>query len=142
MKIETVRAGDWIEAKSTLAPAIKKGKVFKVIFVDTDGTILIELEEGPYQTWWVDPSDFCKGKPKKVLTGSELCEVMIKSGSKIIMCAVSDASEQQAMQLKILQIVDGRAADGQFTTDSGESWEYVVPLNNNSEPLTSSDVGL
>lgn len=76
------------------------------------------------------------------LTGSELCKAMLARGDKHVMCLVSDSSEHVAIQNEILGIVTGTNSKDLFTTSSINAWMYVVPINNQGEPLTASEAGL
>ena len=76
------------------------------------------------------------------LTGSELCKAMLERGDVYVMCLISDSSEQVALRNEILGIVTGTNSKDLFTTTSINAWIHVVPINNQGEPLTSSDVGL
>lgn len=142
MKIKNIEVGDWIEAKKSVFSPIQEGHSYEVVKIDKDEAVLVKLIDCSFDIWWVDPVDFRKPKVKEELTGNALCKAMLKSDSKVIMCAVSDISERIALQNELVEVVNGKDTNGNFTTIDGESWRYVVPLNNKGEPLTSSDVGL
>ena len=70
------------------------------------------------------------------LTGSELCKAMLARGDTRIMCRVYDTD----LQHEITHVIRAYS-DGKFHTKANR-WTYAVPINNQGEPLTSSDVGL
>ena len=70
------------------------------------------------------------------LTGSELCKAMLSRGDTRIMCLVTDEGSRDDIT-HVIRVYE----DGRFHTKAN-SWKYAVPINNQGEPLTSSDVGL
>jgi len=70
------------------------------------------------------------------LTGSELCKAMLARGDTRIMCIVSDEGTRQDLTHVIRAY-----SDGKFHTKANR-WSYAVPINNQGEPLTASEVGL
>ena len=70
------------------------------------------------------------------LTGSELCKAMLARGDTRIMCKVYDSDQQDDITHVIRAYSEGR-----FHTKANR-WVYAIPINNQGEPLTSSDVGL
>lgn len=73
------------------------------------------------------------------LTGSELCKAMLARGDKYVLCHLSQTSEKSAKD--VLGIAIGHDHSG-FRVQRHNSWQYAVPINNQGEPLTSSEVGL
>lgn len=85
-------------------------------------------------------------REKKELTGSELCKAMLARGDKYVMCGVSDVDDSDAANHEdddflAEAVTDFDNKDGLFGTDSMR-WIYAVPINNQGEPLTASEVGL
>ena len=70
------------------------------------------------------------------LTGSELCKAMLARGDTRIMCRVYDIDRQHDITHVIRAYRDGK-----FHTKANR-WTFAIPINNQGEPLTSSDVGL
>ncbi len=75
----------------------------------------------------------------KELTGSELCRAMLARGDKYVLCHLSQTSEKSAKD--VLGIAIGHDRSG-FRVQRHNSWQYAVPINNQGEPLTASEVGL
>ena len=73
------------------------------------------------------------------LTGSELCRAMLARGDKYVMCKTSGTGEAEAMESKYLDVI--QKCDWEFFYTPYKK-RYAVPVNNQGEPLTSSDVGL
>lgn len=72
----------------------------------------------------------------KELTGSELCKAMLARGDTRIMCLVTDDGSRDDIT-HVIRVYE----DGRFHTKAN-SWKYAVPINNQGDPLTSSDVSL
>lgn len=80
------------------------------------------------------------------LTGSDLARAMLARGDKFILCGVSDIDDSDAENHEdddfLAEVVtDFDDKDGLFGTASMR-WIYAVPINNQGEPLTASEVGL
>lgn len=78
------------------------------------------------------------------LTGSELCRAMLARGDKFVMCAVSMADDETALSAETVtlnRIVISLDKEWLYT-DTGTRWHYAIPINNQGEPLTASEVGL
>lgn len=80
------------------------------------------------------------------LTGSELCKAMLARGDKFILCGVSDGDDSDAANHEdddflAEAVIDFDDTDGLFGTTSMR-WNHAVPINNQGEPLTASEVGL
>ncbi|WP_372844767.1 hypothetical protein [Psychrobacter sp.] len=89
-----------------------------------------------------EPSDIDKAE----LKGSDLARAMLERGDKFVMCGVSDGDDNDAANLEdedflAEAVTDFDDADGLFVATSMR-WLYAVPINNQGEPLTQSDVGL
>lgn len=77
------------------------------------------------------------------LTGSDLARAMLKRGDKIVTCAVSDTSDDNALNRKLYDAITLYRDDCTSPFESsGDIYEFAVPVNSQGEPLTSSDVGL
>lgn len=83
--------------------------------------------------------------PPKLLTGSDLCFEKLRNGKKLVMCVVSDLSDERA--IKRLQdgdtfirvIKDCDPAQYHFIDTQGIIHGFAVPLNDvTGEPLTES----
>ena len=72
----------------------------------------------------------------KELTGSDLARAMLERGDKFVMCLVFDDTRN----LDVTYVIRGYH-DGYFHTKRN-SWENAIPINNQGEPLTASEVGL
>lgn len=70
------------------------------------------------------------------LTGSDLARAMLARGDTRIMCKVYDIDRQH----DITHVIRAYS-DGKFHTKANR-WTYAVPINNQGEPLTASEVGL
>ncbi|WP_296193743.1 MULTISPECIES: hypothetical protein [unclassified Psychrobacter] len=78
----------------------------------------------------------------KELTGSELCRAMLKN-QVYVPCFVSDVSEAHAIERKQTAMIDKVYSGLPFIFRSGyNGWTYVVPINNQGEPLTAAEAGL
>ena len=74
------------------------------------------------------------------LTGSELCKAMINKNDWVL-AYVSDENDATAEFHQRPAIVTGATIDGRFKC--GEiTWRFAIPINNQGEPLTASEVGL
>ena len=73
------------------------------------------------------------------LTGSELCRAMLARGDKYISGFGHHYSDALALQSKFADTVSEHT---QCFQSSQNVWDYFVPINNQGEPLTASDVGL
>ncbi|MGE6329830.1 hypothetical protein ACQKCW_04425 [Psychrobacter pacificensis] len=76
------------------------------------------------------------------LVGSKLTRSMLKNGHQEIWCAVSDVSDEDAMEDQVGNdftacIVDFR--DGQFYCTADNGWFHAVPIE--VRALTQSEVG-
>lgn len=82
------------------------------------------------------------GLKKIELTGSDLCHAMLRRGDSWVLIKPSDHSDVDAMSNnEYPKIVTGFDGDG-FYCAGGRGVEFGVPINNQGEPLTQSDVGL
>ena len=71
------------------------------------------------------------------LTGSELCKAMINRGDKIVLCIVRDYEHEDDTYYDAITHCSGK-----FFESSQNSWNHAIPINNQGEPLTASEVGL
>lgn len=79
------------------------------------------------------------------LTGSDyfysnITSALLDSGSKLVVCFVSDVSETNALSNKRIEVI--ASLDTSFNDSDGYGWQYAIPINNQGEPLTASEVGL
>lgn len=76
------------------------------------------------------------------LTGSDLCKAMLARGDKYVMCQCWDSSYADIDQ--VVDVITGFecTAYKKLFAGSRNNWEYAVPINNQGEPLTASEVGL
>ena len=70
------------------------------------------------------------------LTGSELCKAMLARGDTRIMCKVYDNGNRNDLTHVIRSY-----SDDKFHTKANR-WSHAIPINNQGEPLTASEVGL
>ena len=76
------------------------------------------------------------------LTGSDLARAMLARGDYHVMCAVSDISESDAILSCNSAVITSGEIRGAFTNSFDGLHEHAVPINNQGEPLTASEVGL
>lgn len=74
------------------------------------------------------------------LTGSELCRAMLARGDKYVVCFMSYSNDATAEFHENARIVVAHDDKGFYVHD--EYYQYAVPINNQGEPLTASEVGL
>ena len=114
------------------------------INVSNNGFILLigesELSDDNYDTsnW---QNSLIERSTAKELTGSELCKTMLERGDNWVVCRIADTSDEDALN-------NGRPIlvtkfDGDFYhKEADQYWKYAVPINNQGEPMTASEVGL
>lgn len=78
------------------------------------------------------------------LTGSEYfhsntTSALLESGSKLVVCFVSDISELKALSNKRIEVIT--SLDTNFNDSDGYGWQYAVPINNQGEPLSAAEAG-
>ena len=76
----------------------------------------------------------------KELTGSELCKAMLARGDKYVVCFMSYSNDATAEFHENARIVVAHDDKGFYVHD--EYYQHAVPINNQGEPLTASEVGL
>ena len=81
----------------------------------------------------------------QLVVGSDLTRAMLERGDKQVWCAVSNESEQDAMNT--IKNVDSNfimhivvSEDGYFLCKEEGTWTYAVPIK--KIPLTQNEVGL
>ena len=82
-------------------------------------------------------------RERKELTGSDLTEQIMKN-QKYQAAFVSDESEQDALNSQRTALIDNvymSDRDYRFRAELN-GYRYAVPINNQGEPLTASEVGL
>ena len=80
------------------------------------------------------------GLNKSELTGSDLCRKMLERGDRYVLCFMSYSNDATAEFHERAEIVLSHDDKGFYVHD--EYWQYAVPINNQGEPLTASEVGL
>ena len=78
-------------------------------------------------------------RESKELTGSDLCRAMLERGDKYISGFGHHHSDAAALDNKFADTVSKYT---QCFQSSQNAWDYFVPINNQGEPLTASEVGL
>ena len=78
-------------------------------------------------------------REKKELTGSDLARAMLARGDKYVMCKTSGTGEAEAMEAEYPDVI--QKYDWEFFYTPYKK-RYAVPINNQGEPLTASEVGL
>ena len=85
-------------------------------------------------------------REKKELTGSDLARAMLARGDKFILCGVSDVDDSDAANHESIDFLAEAATDfdckDELFGTASMRWRYAVPINNQGEPLTASEVGL
>lgn len=104
------------------------------IWVATGGSIMPMLKGYDASNWQNSLIE------RKELTGSDLCRAMLERGDKFVMCFVSGMSDARADSIP-KAITSFNLLTGQFRANH-DRWQYAVPINNQGEPLTQSEVGL
>lgn len=64
----------------------------------------------------------------------------LENGQELVMCFVSNVSESDAMQERHVEVIT--SVDTEFNDADGYGWRYVIPINNQGEPLTAAEAGL
>ena len=79
-------------------------------------------------------------QPPKPLTGSDLCFEKLRNGKKLVMCAVSDLSDEKAIKRNCIRVIkDCGPAPYHFVDVHGIRHGFAVPLNDETgEPLTQA----
>ena len=79
-------------------------------------------------------------QPLKELKGSDLCFKKLKSGKKLVICAVSNLSDEKAIERNFIRVIkDCDPAPYHFIDTHGIRHGFAVPLNDETgEPLTES----
>ena len=78
-------------------------------------------------------------REKKGLTGSDLARAMLARGDKYVSGFGHHQSDRLALESKFADTVSKHT---QCFQSSQNAWDYFVPINNQGEPLTASEVGL
>lgn len=78
---------------------------------------------------------------KAELTGSDLCRAMLARGDKFVLCKGSEISDIDAIKTDWACVATHATDDGGFDA-SDFLFEFLVPINNQGEPLTAKEVGL
>lgn len=73
------------------------------------------------------------------LTGSDLARAMLTRGDKYVSGFGHHHSDRLALESKFADTVSKHT---QCFQSSQNAWDYFVPINNQGEPLTASEVGL
>lgn len=109
------------------------------IWVATAGSTMLMLK-GYDTTNWQDSLI-----ERKELTGSDyyhsrIASKLLERGQKLVVCFVSNVSEADALSKKDIEVIT--SVDMEFNDADDYGWQFVVPINNQGEPLTAADVGL
>ena len=100
----------------------------------------IRLGEGYDASNW--QNSLIERDTAKELTGSELCKAMLGRGDKFVVCKLADTSEADAISNSMAKLVTEYDGDGFYHELADSYWYFAVPINNQGEPLTASEVGL
>ena len=138
-------------------------KIFTILGVDSDNTAHFG-ESGKFGYEWWSFKKLCHAtqenyerlqatfpdiefeQPPKPLTGNDLCRAIKAKGKKFIICAVSDISEEDAInnylngdkEMDVIFEIDDEL-DHPFVAVWGNLYKFAVPLNEETgEPLTES----
>lgn len=80
------------------------------------------------------------------LTGSELCRAMLARGDKCVLIRMGVRDDKQAKDIGRFAIATSIDESGRFNVMSDQQpigkVDFAVPINNQGEPLTASEVGL
>lgn len=104
---------------------------------------VMRIDEYDYDT--SDWQDSLIKRDKVDLTGSDLVRAMLERGDKAVMCFLSNANEADALERRNIGVVisHGKPSDFNFENAfNSDGWWFAVPINNQGEPLTASEVGL
>ncbi|MGP5535334.1 hypothetical protein ACTXMF_12210 [Psychrobacter celer] len=71
---------------------------------------------------------------------SRIASKLLERGQKLVMCFVSNVSESDALNEKTIEVIT--SVDAEFNDADDYGWQFVVPINNQGEPLTQAEVGL
>lgn len=138
---------DGLDAKWRFAAVDNDGRAYgfmKKPVIDQDDPCFID--EYATRCKWIgegyDTSDWQNSLiERKELTGSDLCRAMLARGDKFVVCAVDDESESNAVEMQEYRLITNVGAKYEY--DTGDyCYRYAVPVNNQGEPLTATDVGL
>ena len=105
---------------------------------DNDGCRHVYLEKPRCGSYW---EHSLIERESKELTGSDLCRAMLDKGFEYVMCLVGDECEESASNSETVRVVCSRGAD-YFDDTTEDMWYFAIPINNQGEPLTASEVGL
>lgn len=82
----------------------------------------------------------------KELTGSELCKAMLARGDKCVLIRMGVRDDKQAKEIGRFAIATSIDESGRFNVMSDQQpiskVDFAIPINNQGEPLTASEVGL
>lgn len=83
-------------------------------------------------------------RESKELTGSDyyhsrIASHLLESSQKLVVCFASNISEADALSEKRIEVIT--SVDTEFTDADEYGWQFVVPINNQGEPLTASEAG-
>ena len=71
---------------------------------------------------------------------SGIASKLLERGQKLVVCFVSNVSEADALNKKDIEVIT--SVDTEFNDADDYGWQFVIPINNQGEPLTATDVGL
>ena len=86
------------------------------------------------------------GLKKPELTGSDLARAMLARGDKCVLIRMGVRDDKQAKDIGRFAIATSIDESGRFNVMSDQQpiskVDFAVPINNQGEPLTASEVGL
>lgn len=99
------------------------------LWVNTSGSFKLFSKKFITTNW---QESLIKREAEAELTGSALVRAMLSRGDKYVMCL---ATNNNTIPTKnwLLAVIEIENISG---------WDYLVPINNQGEPLTASEVGL
>ncbi|WP_413520634.1 hypothetical protein [Psychrobacter glacincola] len=165
MKLKNISIGDFIEAKNKHGgdvgfDVLEIGKSYEVMGFneDSDLTVIISVPEHKTFRDGFYVCHECFRKPKQnslierdiakellevdlssELTGSDLARAMLARGDKYVSGFGHHQSDDGAVYSTFADTVTRYS---HCFHSAQNSWDYFVPINNQGEPLTASEVGL
>ena len=172
MKLKNISIGDFIEAKNTNGgdvghDVLEVGRSYEVLGFneDSDLTVIISVPNHKVFSdgFYVSHEYFRKPKQNSLierdiakellevdlsseLTGSGLCRAMLARGDKCVLIRMGVRDDKQAKDIGRFAIAISIDESGRFNVMSDQQpitkVSFAVPINNQGEPLTASEVGL
>lgn len=142
MKLKNVVVGEYVEAKhSEPLIGLTESSYYLVVAVDDSdeySNVCINTEK--FDGLWLSARDFRKANTEsKELTGEALVMAMLKNGKDKVLVRVSSSVDTPLDSM----IPTFAKKDGdKVVTNNGNSWEKVIAIDIDGNPLTAKDVGL